>query len=146
MSLDVIAMMSAPRKQLHKQNDTTSPVRNHYEDDRLYFANRCVEPANNVEGLYAKAFKEVVDSLPKETIRITQTHFPFDLYLHAKNRTTGKSAVLHAKTLEKCPYFARVYVLQDGRAEYLNWLTANERNGLMGQYRELKSHLTNHLK
>lgn len=146
MSLDGIAMMSAPRKQLHKENGAKSSLRNYYEGDSLCFANRRVEPADDIERLYAKAFKEVIDSLRKETIRITQTNQPFDLYLCATNRNTGKSAVLHAKTLEKGPYFARVYAFQDGRAQHLNRLTASEHNILMAQYKELKTCLINHLK
>ncbi|MEM4240234.1 MAG: hypothetical protein QXM31_01260 [Candidatus Woesearchaeota archaeon] len=146
MSMDGIGMMSAPRRQLYRQNSATSLLRDFYDGNSLYFANRRIEPADNIEGLYAKAFKEVVDSLPKEAIKITQTRLPFDLYLCATNRNTGKSVIMHAKTCEVGPYCAKVHLRQDGKIQYLNWLMSNEHNRLMAQYKGLKERIASQLK
>ncbi len=146
MSIDGIIMQSAPRKQTHSKNSKTSLLDNNYDGDNLHFRNRCAAPKNEVEMLYTKAFKEAVDSVPKQEIRITQTRTPYDLYLYATNRTTGKSIILHAKTMEVGFYTARVQVYQDGKSEILNWLKGEDTNHVMSQYRDLKKRLYNHIR
>lgn len=145
MSIDGIAMQSAPRRQLNRSTGAASLVRGHYNEDSLNFAGRCESPNDDLEMLYAKAFREAVDSAPKGAVKITQTKTPYDLYLCATNRQTGKSIILHAKTLGVGFYNARVQAREKGQIKYLNWLTANEPNKIMAQYKALRDRLSGYL-
>jgi hypothetical protein len=146
MSIDGIAMQSAPRRHMQKSNEAKSLVRDHYEGNNLNFVGRSEAPNDEIEKLYANAFREAVDSAPKGEIKITQARTPYDLYLCATNRKTGKAVILHAKTLGVGFYNARVQARENGQAEYLNWLTANDPNKVRAQYKELREYMVKHIK
>lgn len=145
MSIDGIAMQSTPRRQLQRSNGATSLLGDHYDGNNLNFVGRCETPNDESEMLYAKAFREAVDSAPKGTVKVTQTRTPYDLYLCATNRKTGKAVILHAKTLGVGFYNARVQVRNNGQTEYLNWLSANDSNKIRAQYKGLRDYLASHL-
>ncbi len=169
MSIDSIAVQAVPRRQLQRSNGTASVLGNTFDGYNLRIINGHEAPADFVEQLYVKAFKEAVESAPKQTTRIAESHTPFDLYVLAQNKATGKTIRLHAKSMGIGSYTARVEVYQGDEFKPLNWLkektmpfsdgmtmreqlaaakqsNTNASNIVVGQYKKLREYLTDCLK